>query len=129
MKTSNLRLHTASPPNPWRSPRPLASSSSPIAADHRIAGGRWLTTLPAKTGVVRETLLSTLSDMRAQLAYLYQTDDKVIVRALLGERQIRVELAPVDVDSTRIVVVTLKDGEVDRALSSRIVEIVEANLP
>ncbi len=129
MKTSNLRLHTASPPNPWRSPRPLASSSPHIAADHRIAGGRWLTTLPAKTGVVRETLLSTLSDMRAQLAYLYQTDDKVIVRALLGEHQIRVELAPVDVDSTRIVVVTLKDGEVHRALSSRIVEIVEANLP
>lgn len=78
---------------------------------------------------MREALLGTLSDLRAQLAYLYQTDDKVIIRALLGDRQIRAELSPLDSDTTRIVVVAQKDAAVDRALSSRIVEIVEGNLP
>lgn len=128
MKASNHSLHAATPRKdgqPWEVHHRTAYTS----ADDRPGGRRWLTTLPAKTGVVRESLLGTLSDMRAQLAYLYQADDKVIVRALLGERQIRAELAPLDHETTRIVVVTLKDGDVDRALSSRIVETVEANLP
>lgn len=102
--------------------------ASPALADDSVTGRRWLTTFPATPGVVREALLGALSDMHAQLAYLYQADDKVIVRALLGEYQIRTELAPLDAGTTRIVVVALRDGDVDRALSCRIVDAVEANL-
>lgn len=129
MKASNQSLHAAF--GGARSPHwgGVSRRTAPGSSDDRAHAQRWLTTLPATPGVVRESLLGTLSDMRAQLAYLYQAQDKVIVRALLGERQIRVELAPLDEQTTRIVVVTLKDGDVDRALSSRIVQAVEANLP
>lgn len=126
--TSNPTLHGAfgaTRGRQWAAPQ----LASPPLANDSVTGRRWLTTLPATPGVVREALLGTLSDMHAQLAYLYQADDKVIVRALLGEHQIRAELAPLDAETTRIVVVALRDGDADRALACRIVEAVEANLP
>jgi hypothetical protein len=89
---------------------------------------KWLTTLPAPLPQVRTCTLEALADMHADLAYRYETDEKVVIRCTLPERQIRAELKPLDSGSTRIVVVTMHGAEVDRVTSGRVVDAVEHKL-
>lgn len=121
------QLAGASPMMRYRhaTPRPLSQSPRP---EYAAARGRWLTTLPADLNTVREAALTALSDVPADLAYLYHADDKIMVRAIDGDRQIRVEIMPIDARSTRIAVVCTREGEADRTLSTRIVRAIEARL-
>ena len=89
---------------------------------------KWLTTLAAPLATVRTCALEALAEMKADLAYLYETDEKVVIRSTLPQRQIRAELKPLAGDSTRIVVVTLRGAEVDRTTSGRLVEAIERKL-
>jgi len=84
--------------------------------------------MPAGLSVVREAALSVLSDLPADLAYLYHAEDKVVIRAVDGEHQIRTEITPIDGRSTRIGVVCTREGEVDRAMSTEIVSAIENRL-
>lgn len=100
------------------------ASHLPRPIPHR----RWLATLPASLDAVREAVLATLTELQAQLAYLYHADDRIVVRSTLGERQIRAEMTVIDEGNTRIAVVTVCNGDVDRMLSSRIVQAVESRV-
>jgi hypothetical protein len=96
---------------------------------HRPAPARrWLTTLPHPLLGVRDATLEALAQMQAQLAYLYHADDKIVVRAVRGEHQIRIELTPMEPAGTRIVVAATLGAEVDRSLSAQVVERVERQL-
>lgn len=121
------QLAGASPLTRYRhsTPRPSSQTSRPECATTR---GRWLTTLAADLNTVREAALSALSDVPAELAYLYHADDKVIVRAIDGDRQIRVEIMPVDTRSTRVAVTCTREGEADRTVATRLVRSIEARL-
>lgn len=110
--------HPAFSDPPLQTARPQRSSGA----------GRWLTTLAADLSTVRDATLAALSDMGADLAYLYHAEDRAVVRALLRDYAIRVEIAPVAAHDTRIVVVATRDGEVDRSMSGRIVRDVEQRL-
>ncbi|MCC6780366.1 MAG: hypothetical protein IT537_27640 [Hyphomicrobiales bacterium] len=114
-----MRDHPHAPRSVLQSPRPESAATR----------GRWLTTLPASLSIVREATLSALSDIPADLAYLYHADDKVVIRAIDSEHQIRVEIMPIDGRSTRISVTCTREGDVDRARSARLVRAVEAHLP
>jgi hypothetical protein len=112
-------------------PRDWITQPSRAAGQHR--GPRrdvhkWMTTLPAPIAKVRECALQALESMNATLAYRYETDEKVVVRATLLERQIRAELKPIAADTTRIVVVTMRGHEVDRLTSSLVLEAIELRL-
>ena len=85
---------------------------------------KWLTTLRAPLAEVRRCTLEALTEAHATLAYLYETDDKVVVRCTLPQRQIRAELKPMDTRFTRIVVVTMQGNAFDRATSGRIVNAI-----
>lgn len=104
------------------------------AAGERGAGVRdnepykWMTSLPAPMHDVRRCALEALTEANATLAYLYETEEKVVIRCTLPERQIRAELKSLDARSTRIVVVTMRDSEFDRATSGRIVDAIEHKL-
>jgi len=89
---------------------------------------KWITTLLAPLNDVRRCTLEALSEVNATVAYLYETEEKVVIRCTLPQRQIRAELKPLDVSSTRIVVVTMRDSEFDRAISGRIVDAIEQKL-
>ena len=89
---------------------------------------KWLTTLPAPLAEVRRCTLAALDESNASLAYLYETDDKVVIRATLPQRQIRAELKPLDGRFTRIVVVTMQGSAFDRATSGGIVDAIEHKL-
>jgi hypothetical protein len=89
---------------------------------------KWLTTLAAPLATVRTCALEALAEMNADLAYRYETDEKVVIRSTLPQRQIRAELKPLEGDSTRIVVVTLRGAEVDRITSGRLVDAIERKL-
>jgi hypothetical protein len=73
---------------------------------------------------VRRCTMEALTEARATLAYLYETDDKVVIRCTLPQRQIRAELKPLDQRLTRIVVVTMQGNAFDRATSGRIVDAI-----
>jgi len=121
------RLAGASPMMPYQhsAPRPSLQSSRP----HRAATfGRWLATLPADLNTVREATLAALSEVPADLAYLYHADDKIVVRAVDGALQIRVEIMPVDAHGTRIAIVCTREGEADRILATRIMRAIETRL-
>jgi hypothetical protein len=89
---------------------------------------KWLTTLPAPLAQVRLCTLEALAEMHADLAYRYETAEKIVIRCTLPERQIRAELKPLDAGSTRIVVVTMHGADVDRLTSGRVVDAVEQKL-
>jgi hypothetical protein len=90
---------------------------------------KWLTTLAAPLATVRACALEALAEMNADLAYRYETEEKVVIRGTLPQRQIRAELKPLEGgDSTRIVVVTLSGAEVDRITSGRLVDAIERKL-
>ena len=89
---------------------------------------KWLTTLPAPLPQVRLYTLEALAELHADIAYRYETDEKVVIRCTLPERQVRAELKPVDAGATRIVVVTMQGADVDRVTSGRVVEAVEQKL-
>ncbi|MCC6534290.1 MAG: hypothetical protein IT531_17200 [Burkholderiales bacterium] len=117
-------LHARLIPDDWmRSPR-----HRPNEARHTPVRGRWLTTLPAPLADVRDTALQALRDMDTELAYLYEAENKVVIRSSLEGREIRAEFTPIDRSSTRVVVVTLHDGEVDRATSNRVIQSIESAL-
>ena len=104
------------------------------AADARRAGVRqsepykWIATLPAPLDPMRRCTLEALSETSATLAYLYETEEKVVIRCTLPDRQIRAELKPLNASATRIVVVTMRGSEFDRATSGRIVNAIEHKL-
>ena len=115
--------------------RPLSTPPRRIAAiaescaRQRGAGRRWLAALPATPGTVRESPLGTLSEMRAPLADIRQADDQVIVRTFIGERRIRAERVPPEAQTTRIVTLTpMANGDVDRAVASRIASTIDSRL-
>lgn len=121
------------PANALRPYPPLPSQANPQSqrtarAVPQKAQGRWLATLTGDLGEVREAILATLSDLPAELAYLYHADDKIVIRAIQDDHQIRVEITPVEARSTRVVVACTLDGEVDRAMSTRIVQAIEDRL-
>lgn len=89
---------------------------------------KWITTLPVPLAAVRECALKALTEIHAALAYLYETDEKVVVRSTLPQRQLRAELKRLDAGSTRIVVVTMRGSEVDRRTSGAVVEAIEQKL-
>jgi hypothetical protein len=100
------------------------------AKDHMHTGEtqKWLTTLQAPLAEVRACALEALAEMNADIAYRYDTDEKVVIRCTLPQRQIRAELKPIEGDSTRIVVVTMRGAEVDRTTSGRLVDTIEHKL-
>lgn len=100
------------------------SSATPPGREPR----KWITTLPAPLAAVRDCTLQALTEIDASLAYLYETDEKVVVRSTLPQRQLRAELKRLDASSTRIVVVTMLGTEVDRSTSGAVVEAVETKL-
>ena len=89
---------------------------------------KWLTTLEAPLAKVRACALEALREMKAELAYRYETDEKVVVRCTLPQRQIRAELKPLPDERTRIVVVTLRGPNVDRVTSGRLIRAIEQKL-
>lgn len=89
---------------------------------------KWMTTLPAPLAEVRRCALEALTESNAVLAYLYETDDNVVIRCTLPQRQIRAELKPLDTRSSRIVVVTMQGNAFDRVTSGRIVDAIEHKL-
>ncbi|RPI42475.1 MAG: hypothetical protein EHM59_17735 [Betaproteobacteria bacterium] len=89
------------------------------------ASRKWLTTFPAALPDVREAALRTLAEMRAEIAYLYEAEDKVVIRATQPQRQIRAELAVLDPSSTRVVVASLQGTAVDRPTSAWVIAAME----
>jgi hypothetical protein len=89
---------------------------------------KWLTTLQAPLSKVRACALEALREMKAELAYRYETDEKVVIRSTLPQRQIRAELKPLPDECTRIVVVTLRGPDVDRVTSGRLIRAIERKL-
>lgn len=89
---------------------------------------RWMTTLPAPLAEVRRCALQALTEMNATLAYLYENEEKIVIRCTLPQRQIRAELKPLDLGATRIVVVTMHGADVDRITSGRILDAIEHKL-
>jgi hypothetical protein len=89
---------------------------------------KWLTTLRAPLAAVRASALEALAEMNAAVAYRYETEEKIVIRCTLPERQIRAELKPFEGGATRIVVVTMRGSEVDRITSGRIVDAIEQKL-
>lgn len=89
---------------------------------------RWMATFAAPLAHVRTCALEVLNEMGAALAYRYETDEKVIVRCTLLERQIRAELKPLEAQSTRVVIVTMRGTDVDRVTSGRVVSAIERKL-
>jgi hypothetical protein len=87
-----------------------------------------MTTLCAPLAEARRCALQVFTDFNATLAYLYENDDKVVIRCTLPERQIRAELKPLDTRSTRIVVVTMQGSAFDRNTSGKLVEAIESKL-
>jgi len=63
--------------------------------------------------------------MEAEVAYLYEADNKVVIRATLPHRQIRAELTQLEPESTRAVVTCMRDSDVDRLTSSRVIRGME----
>lgn len=105
-----------------------AGQQAPRPAAVVPAKGRWLATLNANLDEVREAILVTLSDLPAELAYLYHADEKVVIRAIHDEYQVRVEILPLEAQSTRVMVECTLDGQLDRAMSTRIVRSIEDRL-
>ena len=101
---------------------------SPASAGRLPEPYKWMTTLPASLAHVRDCALQALDGIDATLAYLYETDEKVVIRGTLRERQIRAELKPLEKDSTRILVVVMRGAEVDRSISGRIIREIEHKL-
>ena len=66
--------------------------------------------------------------MEAQIAYLYEADSKIVIRATQPHRQIRAELVRIEPASTRVVVACMRDNEVDRLTSSRVIRAMEEAL-
>ena len=89
---------------------------------------KWMTTLGAPLPEVRQVAMEALDELDAKLAYLYEGDEKVVIRCTLPQRQLRAELKPIDAQSTRIVVVTMQGALVDRLTSGRLVEAIEHKL-
>jgi hypothetical protein len=89
---------------------------------------RWMTTLPAPLDEMRRYAMEALTEANATVAYLYETEEKVVIRCTLPQRQIRAELKALDARATRIVVVTMRDSEFDRGTSGRIVQAIEHKL-
>ena len=89
---------------------------------------KWMTTLPAPLHEMRRCAIEALTEANATVAYLYETEEKVVIRGTLPQRQIRAELKALDARATRIVVVTMRDSEFDRATSGRIVQAIEHKL-
>ena len=111
-------------PRDWISHPPRAGQDP----GHRHDIHKWITTLPAPLATVHECALQALEAMNATLAYRFENDDKVVIRATVLERQIRAELKPIGSDGTRIVVVTMRGAEVDRHTSGLVVEAIELQL-
>jgi hypothetical protein len=84
-----------------------------------------MTTLPVALADVRDCTLQALSGIGARLAYLYENEEKVVIRCTLPQRQIRAELKRLDPGATRIVVVTMRGSEVDRHTSGALVDAIE----
>ena len=63
--------------------------------------------------------------MDAEVAYLYEADHKVVLRATLPHRQIRAELTQLEPESTRAVVTCMRDSDVDRITASRVIRGME----
>jgi hypothetical protein len=89
---------------------------------------KWMAALSAPLEEVRRCALQALTEMNATLAYLYENEEKVVIRCTLPQRQIRAELKRVDERSTRMVVVTMHGADVDRATSGRILDAIEHKL-
>ena len=89
---------------------------------------KWMTTVEAPLAEARNAAMAALDEMDAALAYLYEADEKVVIRCTLPQRQLRAELKPVDAHATRIVVVTMEGADVDRLTSGRLVEAIERKL-
>jgi hypothetical protein len=85
-------------------------------------------TLPAPLADVRRCALQALTEMNATLAYLYENEEKIVIRCTLPQRQIRAELKPLERESTRMVVVTMHGADLDRVTSSRILDAIEHKL-
>jgi hypothetical protein len=125
------RTHEPFDPGARMVPRDWISLPRRAGGQHRGHGRdvhKWMTTLPAPFAKVHECALQALESMNATLAYRFETEDKVVIRATLLERQIRAELKPAGNDATRIVVVTLRGTEVDRLTSGLVVEAIELQL-
>ncbi len=111
LKSDRLRGAEHGPADPYSS-RPAESR-------------KWLTTFAAPLSGVRAAVLRTFADMPAEVAYLYETDAKVVIRATQPHRQIRIELSQLDPESTRAVVTCMRDSDVDRLTASRIIRAME----
>jgi hypothetical protein len=89
---------------------------------------KWMEVLPAPLAEVRRCALQALTEMNATLAYLYENEEKVVIRCTLPQRQIRAELKPLERQSTRLVVVTMRGADLDRVTSGRILDAIEHKL-
>ena len=86
---------------------------------------KWLTTFAAPLADVRQAALQALAAMEAEIAYLYEADSKIVIRATQPHLQIRAELVRLEPASTRAVVACMHDNEVDRLTSSRVIRAME----
>jgi hypothetical protein len=116
-------------PSQW-----MKSNSGNGTHEQRRARGhgahQWMATLQIPLQPVRAAALQVFEDLGAEIAYRYEDESKVVIRCTLPQRQIRVELTPVDglSSSTRIMVVASAGAEVDRPTSARILRAIECEL-
>jgi hypothetical protein len=89
-----------------------------------------MSTVDAPLAKVRECVQEVFDGLGAAIAYLYESEDKVVIRGTRPRQQIRAELRPLEdaPGSTRIMVVVSEDSQVDRDASGQIVEAIESKL-
>jgi len=106
------------------------TGSSAVPARGPDTPHRWMSTVEAPLHRVRECAQAVFEEMDAAIAYLYETDDKIVIRCTRPRQQIRTELRPLEDEpgSTRIMVVVSLDAQVDRLASGRIVQAIEGKL-
>ena len=66
--------------------------------------------------------------MDAKVLYLYQVDDRIVIRAERALHHIRIEIAATDDAHTRIAVTCRHGRDVDRAVSGQVIASVEERL-
>ena len=109
-------------------PSDWISGPRSVNEEHRHENRKWMATLAAPLEDVRRCALQALTELNATLAYLYENEEKIVIRCTLPQRQIRAELKRLDAGTTRIVVVTMHGADVDRLTSGRILSAIEHKL-
>ena len=103
-----------------------AKFGHPAVPRERPAHARkWLTTIPSALMEVRNAVLDSFVSARTEILYLYEADNKVVVRAREPQREIRLEMVALDALTTRIIVSCLHGQDIDRTTSARILAAVE----